>query len=255
MWASTPRTQRHDPAMANRTLRWAVIIFAPVLLVLAGAAALRYVPWFHPLKLRITGGGVTVEQRLAQDGPAAIARWTPRFQQANSAWPPAAVTLIVCKAERFLEVHATGSDGIPHLIQRFPILAASGKAGPKTREGDLQVPEGVYAVESLNPNSAYHRALRVGYPSADDRRIAAAEGRTELGGDIMIHGSNVSIGCIAVGDAAAEDLFILAATVGIGRVTVLIAPCDLRVLPAPDDSRAWVQERYRVLATRMRDRR
>ena len=32
----------------------------------------------------------------------------------------------------------------------------SGTLGPKLREGDRQVPEGLYGIESLNPNSLFH---------------------------------------------------------------------------------------------------
>jgi hypothetical protein len=48
------------------------------------------------------------------------------------------------------------------------------------------------------------------------------------GGDIMIHGNKVSIGCVAVGDEAAEDLFTLASDVGIQNINVIIAPSDWR---------------------------
>ena len=75
-------------------------------------------------------------------------------------------------------------------LARYPIRAASGALGPKLREGDRQVPEGVYDIESLNPNSRFHVALRVGYPNAFDRQMAGREGRTALGGDIMIRASH-----------------------------------------------------------------
>ena len=37
-----------------------------------------------------------------------------------------------------------------------------------------------------------------------------------------------SIGCLAIGDRAIEDLFVLVADVGLERVTVIIAPHDPR---------------------------
>lgn len=83
-------------------------------------------------------------------------------------------------------------------------------------------PEGVYVIEWLNPNSRYHLSMRVSYPNAWDRQEATRENRTQLGGDIMIHGSNASIGCLAMGDEAAEDLFILAARTGISHVDVIL---------------------------------
>ena len=55
-----------------------------------------------------------------------------------------------------------------------------------------------------------------------------ADGRTTLGGDIMIHGKTVTIGCVPVGDDAIEDIFYLASAVGIKNVSVIIAPYDMR---------------------------
>ena len=111
----------------------------------------------------------------------------------------------------------------------------------------MQVPEGVYGLESLNPNSLYHLALRVAYPNADDIRRGKVDGRTELGGDIMIHGKDCSIGCLAMGDEAAEDLFVLAAQTGIDNVTVILSPVDFRLRGLPKDmptTPAWAQDLY-----------
>lgn len=128
------------------------------------------------------------------------------------------------KEERVVEVSAPGWTA----PLRFPMTAFSGTLGPKLREGDRQIPEGVYGIEYLNPNSAYHLSLKVSYPNASDRRRAASDGRTRLGGDIMIHGKAVTIGCIPIGDDAVEALFYLAAKVGIRNVSVVVAPYDMR---------------------------
>ena len=106
------------------------------------------------------------------------------------------------------------------------------------------MPEGLYAIESLNPMSRFHLALRVAYPNAFDRARAAEEGRTDLGGDIMVHGSDVSVGCLAMGDEAAEELFVLAALVGVENVRILIAPYDLRAnstRPPPAGAPVWTR--------------
>jgi hypothetical protein len=174
-------------------------------------------------------GPYSVAERLQEYGATVEARLAPDFAHAGVPYPPAQLTLVVLKQEKELQVYAAAPDGAERFIRAYPILAASGHAGPKLAEGDEQVPEGIYAVESLNPNSAYHLALHVGYPNAFDRTQAAADGRANLGGDIMIHGSDVSIGCVAMGDAAAEDLFVLAAKVGLPHVRLLFAPADLRV--------------------------
>jgi murein L,D-transpeptidase YafK len=170
----------------------------------------------------------TVAERVQQYGEAARARLSPHFQRAQVAYPPERVTLVALKAERVLQVYAAGPANGYRFVRSYPILAASGRAGPKLRQGDRQVPEGIYAIESLNPNSRFHLALRVGYPNAFDRDQAQREGRTSLGGDIMIHGSSVSVGCLAMGDEAAEDLFILAADTGLQNLTAILAPVDFR---------------------------
>ena len=140
--------------------------------------------------------------------------------------------------------------GIGRFIRSYPSLAASGHAGPKLRQGDYQVPEGVYRIEWLNPNSSYHLSMKVNYPNAFDLRMARRDGRKNLGGDIFIHGRNVSIGCVALGDPAIEELFTLAADTGHQRIRVIIAPNDLRTSGAVlrETAPLWVAELYRTVA-------
>lgn len=110
----------------------------------------------------------------------------------------------------------------------YPMTAFSGKSGPKLREGDGQIPEGIYRVAYMNPNSRYHLSFKVSYPNAFDQAMAKKDGRTRLGGDIMIHGSNVTVGCVPIGDEAIEEVFFLVAKVGFEKVEVVIAPYDMR---------------------------
>lgn len=215
--------------------------------VLAGAAYLCARTAVGPPRPVRPGGAETVETRLRQYGEAARRRWSGDFARSGVSYPPAAVTLAAFKAERKMEVWAAGKAGGWRLLRTYPIQAASGRLGPKLREGDRQVPEGVYAIESLNPNSLYHLSLRVGYPDAEDLRHARAEGRARPGGDIMIHGGAASVGCLAMGDEAAEDLFVLAADAGVGAVTLLACPVDFRMRDLPADMPpvpAWMPERY-----------
>lgn len=170
----------------------------------------------------------TIAERLEQYGASARARLATHFKQAGIEYPPKELVFVGLKEEKALQVYAKSGTNRFHLVRAYPILAASGVAGPKLREGDRQVPEGIYAIELLNPNSSYHLSLRVNYPNAFDREQAAREQRTKLGGDIMIHGKAVSIGCLAMGDEAAEDLFVLAADTGIKRITVILSPVDFR---------------------------
>jgi hypothetical protein len=142
------------------------------------------------------------------------------------------------------------ADGPWRHVRDYPVLAASGRPGPKLREGDCQVPEGLYRVERLNPQSRYHLSLRLDYPNAFDREQAAREGRTSLGGDIYIHGGAVSIGCLAMGDEAVEELFVLAARTGLPNIRVILAPADLRAAPgaaALPREPAWIGPLYAAI--------
>ncbi len=195
----------------------------------------------------------SVEGVLARVGDAAEARLAPRFARARVPYPPRRVWLLAFKEELKLELWAQGS-GPPTFIRSYAILGASGKAGPKLREGDFQVPEGIYRVLWLNPASRYHLSLRLDYPNAFDRAMARAEGREELGGDIFLHGSDVSEGCIAVGNAAVEELFVLAARVGAEDVRVVIAPNDLRRKRPPTDLKyqpSWLPQLYATIRSEL----
>src|SRR5207245_3366655 len=140
----------------------------------------------------------------------------------------------VLNNEKILEVYAAGPEHRFHPIRTYRILRASGTLGPKLKEGDCQVPEGLYGIESLNPNSLFHLALRVNYPNKFDQEKAMQERRSELGGDIMVHGGSCSIGCIAMGDEAAEDLFVLSALTGLDNIKLIFSPVDFRVTALPE---------------------
>ena len=192
----------------------------------------------------------TVAGRVQQYDHIVRRRLVPAFRGAQVPYPPTALVFIVLKAEKTLEVHAAGPDGKFRPVKSYPVLAASGEAGPKLREGDYQVPEGLYRIESLNPNSLYHLSLRINYPNEFDRQHAREENRSDLGGDIMIHGNALSAGCLAMGDPASEDLFVLAALTGYQNIRVIMCPLDLRVHDAPPlsaDSPPWLGPLYRSI--------
>lgn len=191
----------------------------------------------------------TVGDRVAEFGGVVRERLLPRFEKIGVAYPPRKIVFVGLKDERELEVWVSDGGALRHL-KTYPILGASGTLGPKLAEGDRQVPEGLYRIELLNPNSLFHLSLRVSYPNAFDRAKAEAEGRTNLGGDIMIHGKRASIGCLAVGDEAAEDLFVLAAEAGVENIAVILSPVDFRVRSLPDalpDLPEWTSELYREI--------
>jgi len=140
---------------------------------------------------------------------------------------PEALTLIGLKYERRLEVWGK-LHGKWYHIHNYPFTAFSGRLGPKLEEGDRQIPEGIYRVSFLNPKSKFHLALRLNYPNAFDRKVAKKDGRKGLGGDIMIHGSTRTVGCIPIGDEGIEELYFLVEKVGMAQTKVIIAPLDFR---------------------------
>ena len=228
--------------------RWAIALGIVFVLVVVGLAA-------RPLLFRVgvavyqrVRGRATVEERIEQYGPAARQRFLPHFQKAGVAYPPAELILVGLKHEKRLEVYARSDPRATYrLICSYPVLAAGGELGPKLREGDRQVPEGIYRIESLNPNSLYHLSLRIDYPSAADREQAKRDGRTGVGGDIMIHGRSASVGCLAMGDPASEELFVMAAETGLDRIRVILSPVDFRTRELPPElvgQPTWMTRRY-----------
>jgi murein L,D-transpeptidase YafK len=165
--------------------------------------------------------------------------------------------LLGLKQERELQLYAAGPQQALVFIRSFAVRGASGELGPKLREGDRQVPEGVYRITYLNPSSVAHLSLALSYPNPFDRVHAAEDGRdyATLGGDIMIHGGAQSVGCLAVGNQAAEDLFVLAADTDWQQALIVVSPVDFRRTDLPDDYRApadWVNRLYSWLRAELR---
>lgn len=110
------------------------------------------------------------------------------------------------KFEKQLEMWARNKgDREYKLVKTFKVCAISGGLGPKRREGDGQVPEGFYEVSWFNPMSDYHLGLKINYPNQSDR-IKTKGNRP--GGDIMIHGNCVTIGCIPIENEPIEELYV-----------------------------------------------
>ncbi|WP_374088563.1 murein L,D-transpeptidase family protein [Methylomicrobium lacus] len=180
-------------------------------------------------------GQRTVADVLRVYGEYAKSKLNPYFAKAKVPYPPREVTFVALKQEMKLELWAR-DNGDFRFIRDYRIRAASGVSGPKLRQGDMQVPEGIYRIEGLNPNSHYHLAMKLNYPNAFDLFHAELDGRTDPGSDIFIHGRANSIGCLAMGDEAIEELFVLTAQVGAENVKVVIAPHDPRVFPLKANS-------------------
>ena len=112
------------------------------------------------------------------------------------------------------------------LLKSYPICSSSGDLGPKRRQGDGQVPEGFYHIDRYNPSSSYYLSLGVNYPNASDKIL----GGPRLGGDIFIHGSCVTIGCIPITDEMVKEVYVLfieAKNSGQSKVPIHIFPCKL----------------------------
>jgi len=230
--------------------RRAQIVAVGVLLAAALVAAVGPVRVYCVVR-RVVRGEASIAERVRQYGPAAEARLSERFAAAGVEYPPPKLVMVGLKQERQLLLLAPVTGGGWREAARYRILGASGGPGPKLRRGDGQVPEGFYRIESLNPNSLYHLSLRVDYPNTEDRAYAAAENRTNLGGDIMIHGKDGSVGCLAMGDPAIEDLFVLANRVGLNNIEIVLAPSARPQTPpiAP----AWVTGLYDRLGAKLRE--
>lgn len=159
--------------------------------------------------------------------------------------------ILAFKKEQILEVYIRKNKTENwKLLKMYPFTTFSGKIGPKLKNGDKQIPEGIYQMEYLNPNSKYHLSIKVNYPNAFDKEKAKLDGRTDLGGDIMIHGKNVTIGCIPVGDKNIEEIFILATKTKNKHFQIIIAPHDFRTNKTFPEIEAisWENELYENIA-------
>lgn len=110
------------------------------------------------------------------------------------------------KDERLLKLYVRNRDsGKFTLFRTYPIAGSSGELGPKLKEGDGQVPEGFYYVPpgAMHPKSVYHLAFNIGYPNEYDRSL------NRTGSFIMVHGNEVSIGCLAMTDEKIEEIYTL----------------------------------------------
>jgi hypothetical protein len=195
-------------------------------------------------------GQRTVEDILQGYGAYAMHKLNYYFTKAKVSYPPREITFIALKQEKKLELWARNSDEF-RFIRDYYIIAASGVSGPKLRQGDRQVPEGIYRISELNPNSDYHLSMKINYPNEFDLFHARQDGRTDPGSDIFIHGNTASIGCLAMGDGPIEELFVLTAQVGAENVKVVIAPHDPRVYPLEADSEElpeWTPELYSIIS-------
>ena len=136
-------------------MRWPVI--TGVFLVVTAASAVAY---------------TQVAARLGSGNPPPMA--DPSLQ---------ADRVLVDKSDRLLILVRNGQEIARHSVS----LGSGADDGPKRVEGDGRTPEGLYQIETRNPDSRFHLSLRISYPSAADSARAAETGKSP-GSDIMIHG-------------------------------------------------------------------
>jgi len=132
-----------------------------------------------------------------------------QFEDRNLVWPANFIYIRSFKYDSKLEVWVKQERDAPfQLFKTYKVCALAGTMGPKRMEGDYQVPEGFYYINEFNPRSEYHLALGLNYPNASDRLLSDS---IQPGGDIFIHGSCVTTGCIPILDNQIEELYIIAA--------------------------------------------
>jgi len=130
-----------------------------------------------------------------------------QFEDKGLQWPAKYVYIRSFKYDSQLEVWVKNNSREPFkLFKTYKICAMAGSLGPKRMAGDYQVPEGFYYINEFNPNSAYHLSLGLNYPNPSDKMLSDS---LYPGGDIYIHGSCVTEGCIPITNDQIEDLYVI----------------------------------------------
>lgn len=165
---------------------------------------------------------------------------------------PENIVMIAYKEQKKLEVYAS-VDSVWRHLKTYEFSASSGSLGPKLREGDKQIPEGIYTIEYLNPNSIFYLSMKINYPNDFDKNKAMLDGRSNLGFDIFIHGKDNTVGCIPLGDDAIEELFVLASKAAHHEIKVIISPRDFRINTKYPviEGLTWTKELYDAIKLEM----
>ncbi|HEE0206369.1 TPA: hypothetical protein R6267_000662 [Legionella pneumophila] len=216
--------------------------FFPILFILYCCNLFAMAPklnWDKAIDKAIKRYGLRVEPQLIS-----------YFSKAGVSYPPKEIALLAFKSERKVELWAKNPNQEWTHIHDYPLTGFSGRLGPKLRENDKQIPEGIYKLVNFNPFSSMHLSMMINYPNSFDRQKGYMDSRKELGNNIFIHGKNLSVGCLAVGDLAIDQLFILARRVGLKNIQVIIAPNDLRYQKPSTSTFAqprWLPELYKQI--------
>jgi len=204
----------------------------------------------HCMAHRVNGENA-IDNAIVRYGLHMEPRLMSMFAKAGISYPPRDIALLAFKKEKYVQLWAKNADTSWKHIHTYPLTASSGNLGPKLKEHDRQIPEGIYKLTMFNPFSAMHLSMMINYPNEFDRHQAIKDGRRALGGNIFVHGKSLSVGCLAVGDAAIDQLFLLTRRVGLNHVKLIIAPNDLRQGKAATNTLTqprWLPELYKNIA-------
>jgi murein L,D-transpeptidase YafK len=123
--------------------------------------------------------------------------------------------VVVCKHERKLVLLSRGKE-----VRSYRVALGAAPTGAKSRRGDHRTPEGLYVLDSRNPNSQFYKAFHISYPNSTDI-VASKKLGVSPGGDIMLHGlpkayawvgkahtlHDWTDGCIAVTDEEMDEIW------------------------------------------------
>jgi len=131
-----------------------------------------------------------------------------QFEAKGLQWPAKYIYIRSFKYDGQLEVWVKNERKEPFkLFKTYRVCAMAGTLGPKRMAGDYQVPEGFYYINEFNPNSNYHLSLGINYPNQSDKILSDS---LRPGGDIYIHGSCVTVGCIPLTDEYIDEVYTIA---------------------------------------------
>ena len=191
-----------------------ILVFAASLLsVTAHADFLAEQQKFERVRAAVTDNQQVIEKKL---------------QEHHLAIDDFHLLMVAYKDDDRLDIYAKKKqETMYRKIQSYEICSRSGRLGPKRKQGDGQVPEGFYHIDRFNPSSNFHLSLGINYPNLADKRSSKAK---NLGGDIFIHGSCVTIGCLPVTDKYIKEIYLFAVHArnnGQSKIPVYIFPFQM----------------------------
>ena len=138
--------------------------------------------------------------------------------------------IVIHKNQHLMEVYLGN-----HLLKEYEVSISQKPIGDKIKEGDKKTPTGTFYVARKNPNSSFHKALVLGYPTMKHakeglfydlidqetyQRIEESAKRckepprnTGLGNLIEIHGGDKpgspdwTWGCVAISNKAMDEVY------------------------------------------------